>query len=288
MLDFIAEPLGQFLYFIYNTLAFHNYGLAIIFFTIIIKMVLLPLTIKQTRSTSKMNLIQPQIKEIQTRYKNDKQKLNQELMKVYQQEKVNPAGGCLPLLVQMPILISLYWTISGPLKFMFKVPVDTINKLVEALNITERFQQELAVVNNFDVDKVKSLLSVDVIDKIVDLGRGLNFLGLKLGYTATIETEKLFGAESHIYLPLLLLPIVGVITTFISSKLTMPQQNTNKAKNASGGSMQNTMMYIGPIMTLIFSFQLPAGVILYWIAGYVFQIFQQLYINKHIKKEGGK
>ena len=106
-LDYIAVPLGQFLNFIYNTLAFHSYGLAIIIFTLVIKIVLLPLSINQYRSMARMQEVQPEIQEIQKRYKNDKEKLNQELMRVYQEKKVNPAGGCAPLLIQMPILISL-------------------------------------------------------------------------------------------------------------------------------------------------------------------------------------
>jgi hypothetical protein len=93
-LDIIARPLGEFLLFIYNTLAFHNYGLAILTFTLVVKLVLLPLTVKQYRSSAKMQELQPLIQEIQKRYKNDKEKLNQEMIKVYQENNYNPAGGC--------------------------------------------------------------------------------------------------------------------------------------------------------------------------------------------------
>ena len=295
-LDIIAYPLGQFLYFIYNTMAFHNYGLAIIIFTIIMKMVLLPLTIKQYRSTAKMQEIQPQIQEIQKRYKNDKEKLNQEMMKVYQENKVNPAGGCLPLLVQLPILFSLYWVVMQPLKFMLNIPQKIIygtvneskvvveNGLMQIFNIKERFGAEIAIINNFSAEKAGALLSPDLIEKIKDLGRGLRFLGINLSDKATYDVNLLFGPEAGRYLPLLLFPIIGVITTYISSKMSMPpaqKGNTNQTSN----SMTNSMLYMGPIMTLIFSFQFPAGVILYWIAGYVFQIFQQLYINKYVYKK---
>jgi YidC/Oxa1 family membrane protein insertase len=297
--DIIAYPLGQFLYFIYNTLAFHNYGLAIIIFTVIMKLVLLPLTIKQYRSTAKMQEIQPQIQEIQKRYKNDKEKLNQELMKVYQENKVNPAGGCLPLLIQLPILFSLYWVVMQPLKFMLSIPEKIIygtvneskvvveNGLMQIFNIKERFGAEIQIINNFIPEKAESLLSPDIIEKIKDIGRGLYFLGVNLSDKATYNTSLLFGPEAARYLPLLLFPIIGVITTYISSKLSMPQAQKG-SNQGTASSMSNSMLYIGPIMTLMFSFQFPAGVILYWIAGYVFQIFQQLYLNKHVikKKEG--
>ncbi len=290
MLDPIAKPLGQFLYFIYNTIGFNNYGLAIIVFTLIVKVVLLPLTLKQYKSTQKMQEIQPKIQEIQKRYKNDKEKLNQELMKVYQENKVNPAGGCLPLIVQMPILISLYWVITQPLKFMLKKAPEVIEQLIARVPETfpMGFSQQIGVLDYFsqNADKLLGIENLLRVDELINL----QFLGLNLGRIATYNTDLLFGPESHIYLPLLLLPIIGVITTYISSKMSMPQNTQNNkntsAQNTSGG-MGKSMMYIGPVMTLIFSFQLPAGVVLYWIAGYVFQIFQQLYINKKVlsKKE---
>ncbi|MDD4297835.1 MAG: membrane protein insertase YidC, partial [Ruminiclostridium sp.] len=102
MFDFIAKLLGPVLHFIYETIAFHNYGLSLIFFTVLIKAALLPLTIKQLKSTAKMQEIQPEVTKLQQRYKNDKEKLNQETMKLYQDKGVNPMGGCLPMLVQLP------------------------------------------------------------------------------------------------------------------------------------------------------------------------------------------
>ena len=110
MLDFIARILGPVLFFIYNTIAFQNYGLSLILFTILMKAAMLPLTMKQLKSTQKLQEMQPEINKIQQRYKNDKEKLNQELVKLYQDKGVNPMGGCLPLLLQLPILFSLYYT----------------------------------------------------------------------------------------------------------------------------------------------------------------------------------
>ena len=104
MLNAIARLLGSLLNIIYKTIAFKNYGVSLILFTIIVKLALLPLTIKQIKSSQKMQEIQPEIDRIQKRYKNDKEKLNQELMKIYQEKGVNPAGGCLPILVQFPII----------------------------------------------------------------------------------------------------------------------------------------------------------------------------------------
>src|SRR4051812_32248399 len=138
-LDYIALAMGQILKLIYFNMSFLSYGLAIIILTVVIRLILLPLYVKQYRSTSRMQEIQPQIQEIQKRYKNDKEKLNQELMRIYQENKVNPAGGCLPLLLQMPILFSLYWVISQPLKFMLRKDPAIIQQILEQVPQGQRF-----------------------------------------------------------------------------------------------------------------------------------------------------
>ena len=117
MLEIIAKPLGALLKLIYDMVG--NYGLAIILFTIITKILLLPINIKQTQSTNKMNEINPKMKAIQTKYKNDKEKMNEKLMELYKEEKYNPAGGCLPLVIQLPIIIALFRVLQGPTKFVF-------------------------------------------------------------------------------------------------------------------------------------------------------------------------
>jgi YidC/Oxa1 family membrane protein insertase len=288
MLDFIAYPLGRFLYFIYNTLGVHNYGLSLLIFTVIIKLALLPLTIKQYRSTVRMQELQPKIQEIQKRYKNDKEKLNQELMKVYQENNYNPASGCLPLLIQMPILISLYWVIIQPLKFMLNKAPDQITKLTEYVTgklgaATMGYSKEIGILNYFNTHRDELANFIDILkpEELINM----KFLGLDLGQIATYNPSLLFGEQSGTYLPLLLLPIIGVITTYISSKMAMPKVDPNSKEPNTAASMGKSMLFVGPIMTLVFSFQLPAGVILYWIAGYVFQIFQQLYLNKYVIKK---
>jgi len=298
-MDFIAIPLGKFMLFIYNTIAFHNYGLAIIIFTIIVKLALLPLTLKQLKSSSKMQELQPIIADIQKRYKDDKDKMNQEMMKVYQEHHYNPAGGCLPLLIQMPILITLYWVIIQPLKFMIGITSDEVrNKIIEvaargmSLTVQAMGHGEIRAMNYF-FDHRDALSQVSGLLKESDLINFNNFLGLHLGETATYNLQTLFGPEAKIYIPLLILAIAATATTYISTKLSMPKKsNSGPQQNAAGSSMTNSMMYIGPVMTLVFSFSMPAGIILYWMIGYVVSIFQQLYINKFVmnkdKKEDSK
>jgi len=282
ILDFIARPLGQFLFFIYNTIAFHNYGFAIIIFTILVKLILMPLTIKQYHSTAKMQTIQPQIQEVQKRYKDDKEKLNQELAKVYQENKVNPAGGCLPLLVQMPILLSLYRVITGPLKFMLNINSQQISQLASKMHGVNKNAGsiQINIINYFSKHKseLSSMNNVLKPNKLLNM----NFLGLHLGNKPSYHFADLFGINSANYLPLLIIPILAVVTTFISTKLAMSQTAKRNDNVKNQNSLQNTMMYISPLITLMFSFQLPAGIALYWIVSNTFQIVLQLYISKFV------
>ncbi|MCB2300592.1 membrane protein insertase YidC [Clostridium tagluense] len=113
-LNFLTLPLEKFFYFLHSgvhTIIPNNnisFGLAIILFTVIIRILLLPLSIKQTKSTAKMGAIQPEMKKVQEKYKKDPQKSQQEVMKLYKENGVNPMGGCLPMLIQMPILFALF------------------------------------------------------------------------------------------------------------------------------------------------------------------------------------
>ena len=113
-LDILTDPLQKFFFLIHggiHTLIPNNnlsYGLTIIIFTVIIRLILLPLSIKQIKSTAKMSAIQPEMKKVQAKHKSDPQKAQQEVMKLYKENGVNPMGGCLPMLIQMPILFALY------------------------------------------------------------------------------------------------------------------------------------------------------------------------------------
>ncbi len=117
MLDYIARPLGMLLKIIFDFIG--DYGYSLIIFTVLTKILMLPISIKQTESTKRMNEISPKMKEIQEKYKNDKEKMNQKLMELYKEHNYNPASGCLPVLIQMPILLAMFYVIREPIKFVF-------------------------------------------------------------------------------------------------------------------------------------------------------------------------
>ena len=126
-MDFLSNIVQQVITFLYgltNMLGVPSYGLAIVIMTVIVKLILYPLTKKQIESTKAMMSIQPKMKEIQEKYKDDKQRLNMELANLYKNEGVNPLAGCLPLLVQMPIMIGIFYGIrdfsyAGPSNFLW-------------------------------------------------------------------------------------------------------------------------------------------------------------------------
>ena len=282
-MDFIAIPLGKLMHFIYFNFSFENYGLAIVIFTVLTKILLFPLTLKQLKSTAKMQQLSPKLEDLRRQYGTDKEKLNEETMKLYQTEGINPMSSCLPLLIQMPIVISLYRVVTSPLKYMFSKTAEQIQTIQEVFSSflaeTPRYFQDMEMLNFFKVNPQH----MDKVSGVLNNGEllNMNFLGLDLSKVPTYNPSILFGPDKWVYIPLLLIPIIGVVSTFISSRLSMPPTDPNQSQAAG---VNKSMMWTGPIMTFIFSFQLPAGVLVYWISGYLIQIVQQLFINKLILK----
>lgn len=255
---FVTGPLGAILGFIYSFT--NSYGFSIILFTIFIKLILLPLAIKQQKSMAQMQKVQPLLAEVQNKYKNDKEKLNQETMKLYQEHKVNPAAGCLPMLVQLPIIFGLYRVIYQPLTYILSMTREQIEKLATELNINAR--NEIAI-----AEKMQNI--------------NLDFLGLNLAQTPQ------FNVPSVIWI----IPILAALTTYLSSKITSMNstQSSSNKDNEQATQMQSSMMKVFPFMTGFISFSLPAGVGLYWIISNTVQIIQQIFLNKYfavVKKEG--
>lgn len=281
MFDPIARAMGMLLHTIYNFLSFGNYGIAIILFTLIIKFALMPLTIHQQKSTAKMQEVQPLIQEIQRKYKNDKEKLNQEMAKVYQENKVNPAGGCLPILIQMPILFSLYWVISQPLKFMLGKTAEVISQLLQAVPEASRVvgATDISIINYFNNNK-DQLANVSGLLNSSEL-LNMSFLGINLGIQPTYKYDPSMGLQ---FFGLLLVPLLAAATTYLSVKYSTPKQQ-NTGNNDMAASMNKNMTLMMPIMTGFFAFSVPAGLGLYWIVSNVFQIAQQYYLNKHVLKK---
>lgn len=295
-----------------------NYGIAIILFTIFIKLVLLPLTVKQQSSMLKTQKIQPLLNELQQKYGNDKEKLNQETMKLYQRYNINPMGGCLPMLIQFPILIMLYWVVRKPVIYIMGFGGDEVWRIVSAMleycngseenlnaflssygieSIAKLTDNAYKSFGNFEIQIARILSDhPDIMNSqwILETGKHysiiqFNFLGLDLSQTPNLGalfglcTGKTEGLDlKTVYL--WIIPVLSGVSAYVTSKVSQMQspqpQNTNgDDKGGAMGSMK-TMMVIMPLMSVWFAFTLPAGIGLYWIISNILSLVQQVVLNK--------
>ena len=316
MWHYIVLGMGWIIKSIYNLV--QNYGVAIILFTILIKALLIPLNIKSQKAMKKQQKIQPIIAELQKKYANDQTKLQQEMMKVYKENNVSMTGGCLPMIIQMPVLIALYQAIQKPLTYMFNVPykdipteiIDKISSLRDAIAATG---QNLGNLADMSVEQLMQTYQIQISNWAGQVGGTMhewfinfNFLGLDLSRKPSDAFGLLFGlnlsqpageafsawssalAGNLSVILLVIIPILAIISSVAQSKISMHLSGQDKMKdtNSQAQSMNNTMMWMMPIMTGFFTLTLPAGIGLYWIASGVLQIIQQLALNYYFDKKG--
>lgn len=247
---------------------FGNYGWALVGFTILVNLLLLPLTVKQQKSTAAMQKIQPELQKLQNKYKNDKEKLNTEMMKLYQKQGVNPMSGCLPLLIQLPIILILYQVIIKPLSYMMHLSADQISVLAE---LTGKVQE-------MDIAAALSTVDLSGLDFAVET-INFNFFGLDLGATPSF---------SH-FSVLWIIPVLAGVTTYLQSWLTQRQterrnKDGKKEENAAASQMQ-TMTKIMPLMTVWFAFSFAAGIGFYWIVSNICRTIIQLVLDYMMREK---
>ena len=258
----IFDGIGFLLSMFYSVIP--NLGVAIVLLTITIMFVLYPLTAKQTRSMMAMQRVQPEIKKLQAKYKNDRQKLNEEMMKFYQENKINPLAGCLPLLVQMPVLISLFSVLRSAYKY-----VPTSSKLYEAFchglskvpkDGTPHFPDCGTVLKASQLDNPgvpKGLVKGDT------LLHHLHFLGLDLQKSATAKHDGLMDAAPYFIL------VILVIVTYV-----LQSRQSAKRTPAANKQMGALMKILPPFFGLI-SVTLPSGLVIYLFVSALFRLGQQ-------------
>jgi len=279
MISFFANIFGYFLNFLYINLG--NFGLAIILFSIVVKIVLLPVTIKQQKTMKKTAKVQQKLKEIQDKYKNNPEKLNQETIEIYKREKMSPFSGCLGAIVQIILLFSVFYLVRSPLTYMKKVD----NNLIEQYKI--EIEEENATNNAYpEISIIKQKGNVD--EKVYI---NMNFLGLDLSGVPIKDTSDI---------KVFIIPALYVITTFFSMRLNS-SINKKKDKNElitdgkeekKEDALQNpmeqankNMMYIMPIMSISIALVAPLGLALYWLVNNVLMIIERLVLNNVIKDE---
>lgn len=274
-MSYIYKFFGAILDAIYSVIP--NFGWAIIIFTVLVRVLLLPLMVKQQKSMVNMQKIQPELTKLQKKYANDQQKLNEETMKLYQKYDVNPMGGCLPLLIQMPILLAVYRVIQQPITYLLRMDVPT--KVLDILKQTAT-DTELNVVafvtNNFG--KAQSLLEKANLNfDISQLKINFDFLGLNLGYSPQ-------NCDGNYIL--FIIPVISIITSFLTTKLSRAgmEKDESQKQNEQANQMQ-AMNYVFPLMTGYFCYILPAAMGLYWIIGNLWQMGQTYVMNKIMSRK---
>lgn len=299
----ITRPMGFIIKFIFDFV--QNYGLAIILFTIVIKLILMPLNFRSQKAMRKQQKIQPYIAELQEKYKNDQQKLQQEMMKVYKENNVSMLGGCLPMLLQFPILIGLYQVIQKPLQYMLGVAWENayneICHLYDAAynisaslvgNVTNISENALNVWNQNQIMISKWASHVGTAGTTLEGVTGnvhpwvinFNFLGLDLSTIPGDAFQQAINNGAWMGLIIFIIPVLAVASSLVSMKLTQAQSGQNQ--NTQANQMSKTMNIMMPAMTGFFTIILPAGLGLYWIISSLIQIAQQLSINYYLEKKG--
>ena len=308
MFQFFANIFGYVLNFIYNLV--QNYGLAMILFTLVIKLLMLPLSIKQQRTMKKSAKLNEQMRVLQFKYKNDPEKLNQEMMKLYKEENMSPFSGCLGTILQFILLISIFYMVRCPLTYMKKVDTNKINNYVTQLQESEKTVS--AAYPEIDlIRKVEFLEEKNPDDeelKKIDIN--MNFLGLDL---SKIPQQNL--ADWTVYI----IPVLYIISTFVSMRITTSMQKKAKieqkeAKEANkveknvkvenGNENESTemvkkeeeeydvmeqtnkmMSWMMPVMSVSISLVAPLGLALYWLVNNIAMIGERLILNKVIKDD---
>ena len=299
MWHYIVMAMGWIIKTIYELVK--NYGVAIILFTLIIKLILLPLNVKSQKAMKKQQKIQPLVAELQKKYANDQAKLQQEMQKIYKENGVSMAGGCLPLFIQMPILIALYQAIQKPLTYMFNVPYknipeDIINKINDLKEAMIASGADLGNLANYDAQQLMQQSQIQISNWAHQIYGAthewyinFNFLGLDLSKTPWTAFNCFGDIKGNLpVISLLIIPIFAVLSSFAQSKISMAQSGQSNAANDQAQSMSKTMTWMMPVMTGYFTLILPAGIGLYWIISGAVQIVQQLLLNKYFEDKKGE
>ena len=319
----IANLLGYVLNLIYNIV--NNYGLAIILFTILLRVLMIPVNFKQTKNLKKSSIIQEKSKEIQKLYANNQEQMNKEIMNLYKENNMSPLSGCLTSIVTLFLFISVFYIVSRPLTYMRHLDPSIINQYTEEIYQADSNEENENVVTN-DINSSENTTTnnknnnrrtypeIAIIrekgDEDERVHLNMNFLGLDL---SDIPTQNYSNWTVYI------IPVLYVVTTFISLKLNEMMTKKRKEDAAANkvvterivsrdenkeekmlvptekneddetmdtmNDMSKTMTWMMPIMSVSISLIAPLGLALYWLVGNIFMIVERLITNKIIEKE---
>ena len=276
-----------------------SYGWALVLFTVVIKLIMLPFQMKSKKSMMRMSRFQPMIKEIQTRYKNNQVKMNEELQRLYAEEGVNPMSGCLWSFLPFPILIALYSIIRQPITRFMMLTTTAMQGVIDAVSAAGFDLAAIAMTANDGAVTVKDGLTqlqpygqITLVKAAQELGVALpegwihmdfSFLGMDLTMIPSDVIGQI-GTGGWAVIGVLLIPIVSGALSFWQSKGAMAGNPSAADPTAPTARSSRMMMWMMPIMSLWIGFTLPASLGVYWIANSVLMLVQEKVLNKYFKK----
>ncbi len=323
----IAQLLGMFMngiFYVLNKIGIPNIGLSIIIMTIVIYMALLPLTIRQQKFAKLQRKMQPEMNKIQKKYEGKKdqasiERQQAEMQAVYKKYGVSATGSCVQLLIQMPILLSLYrvfYNIPAYVPMVKEAFFPLVDKLIEAdpsgefmqtFSVSTQFAKNFSnesftsgvtsyvqntfidVLNKFSTADWATLsehftdLQGDIANSVAKITQYNNFLGLNMANSPSYMFHNALSNKAFgMVIVAFLIPALAALTQWINTKL-MPTADSNNGNDQMASTMK-TMNYMMPIMSAVFCYSLPMGMGLYWIAGALIRSVQQIFVNKHIDK----
>ena len=300
--DLITVPFGYLLEFLYQLTS--NYGVALIIFAIIVRIVLLPISAKSRKSMMKMSRLQPRIQEIQRKYANDQQKQQEAIQKLQQEEGASMGcGGCLWSFVPLLILLPLYSVVRQPIQYMLHETAENAAAIVEIIKTanpdlfgSNAFYDQIIAASHIPEFVAEITEKLPEISQAVLKGVNFNFLGIDLGAVPSFNIfDSKVWAWDWAHIGALLIPLLSagsqVLSMWLSQKANdsvitdeKGVQDKETAKNSQAAQSSKMMMWMMPLMSLWIGFTVPAALSLYWFIGGVAALFENQILTKHYRK----
>ena len=287
---YICVPFAWLVRLFYNLT--NSYGVALILFTLVIKLIMLPFQMKSKKSMMRMSRVSGQMQDLQKRYAKNQAKLQEEMQKFYEEEGVNPMSGCLWSFLPLPILMALYSIIRQPITHFMMLSKDVLQTVVQSVadagvdltNIVMMDKATGAPALKDGLYQMAAYGQINLVKAVQEMGLStpdgwfnVNYKFLGLDLTATPwEYVKSFTFTWAV-IGVILIPILAGLSQFVFSKLTM---KTQPQADAAGGASMKSMMYMMPLMSVYIAFIMPAALGVYWIAQSVFSLIQEAILNK--------
>lgn len=276
MFDFIGSMFGYLLWSLY--VIFKNYGVAIIIFSIVVKLATFPLTLKQQRSMASQSRMAAKQQEIQKRYANNRDKQNEELQKLYDKEGISPMSGCLTSLLPMLIMFGIYPSVISPLSNTLHISAENIQKATEYISkipgvVSQGLYPQMEIIRKFDVlrDSMAQFFTAAEVERIDMFQKGFNFLGLDL-----LRTPQSAGILST----MILIPLLSLVVQF-GTQIYMQRTNQNMQNAQSQQGCMKWMMYGLPLLSVYWAYSMPGAIGFYWVVSGLLGFLQSVIIHNY-------